>query len=155
MQKKEYPMLTTSRSLLQLAGFAGLLTACGSSGGLPDVTPSVAISSPTNNSSVNLSLTRKVAVNFNTNYTVKAPGTCEGADNCGHLYVLIDNSSCNGVAMSYNTVASSSPVEADFSKCATATGMHTITLELRHDDGSAVLNLVNKPVTAQVTVTAQ
>jgi hypothetical protein len=115
----------------------------------------VVISSPTNNSSVNLSLTRKASINFNTNYTIKAPGSCAGADNCGHLYLLIDNSSCNGPAMPYNTLASSSPVEADFSKCATATGMHTITLELRHDDGTAVLSLTNTPVTAQVTVTAQ
>lgn len=148
-------MLTSSRPLLHVAALAGFLTACGSSGGLPGVTPSVAISSPANNSSVNLSLTRKVAVNFNTNYTIKAPGTCEGADNCGHIYVLVDNTSCDSLNMPYNTLASSSPVDADFSKCATATGMHTILLELRHDDGSAVLSLVNSPVTAQVTVTAQ
>jgi hypothetical protein len=148
-------MLTSSRPMLHLLTLAGLLTACGSSGGLPGVTPSVAISAPTNNSSANLSLTRKIAVNFNTNYTIKAPGTCAGADNCGHLYLLIDNSSCNTPSLAYNTLAVSSPVEADFSKCATATGMHTITLELRHDDGSAVLSLVSTPVTAQVIVTAQ
>ncbi len=148
-------MLTFPRLLSPLVALSGLLTACGSSGGLPGVTPSVAISSPTNNSSVNLSLTRKVAVNFNTNYTIKAPGTCAGADNCGHVYVLVDNSSCNSPGMPYNTLASSSPVEADFSKCQTATGMHTITLELRHDDGTPVLSLTNSPVTAQVTVTAQ
>lgn len=148
-------MLTSTFPLLHLAALTGLLTACGSSGGLPGVTPSVAISSPTNNSSVKLSLTRTVAVNFNTNYTVKAPGSCAGADNCGHLYVLVDNSSCNSPTLPYNTLASSSPVEADFSKCQTATGMHTITLELRHDDGTPVLSLTNSPVTAQVTVTTQ
>lgn len=148
-------MLTSSRPLLHLAALTGLLTACGSSGGLPGVTPSVAISSPTNNSSVNLSLTRKVVVNFNTNYTIKAPGSCASLDNCGHIYVLVDNSSCNSPALPYNTLASSSPVEADFSKCQTATGMHTITLELHHDDGTPVLSLTNTPVTAQVTVTAQ
>ena len=148
-------MLISSRPLLQLAALTGLLTACGSSGGLPGVTPSVAISSPTNNSSVNLSLTRKVVVNFNTNYTIKAPGTCQGADHCGHVYVLVDNSSCNSAGLPYNTLASSSPVEADFSKCATATGMHTITLELHHDDSTPVLSLTNSPVTTQVTITAQ
>jgi hypothetical protein len=150
-------MLTSSRSLLHLTAFAGLLTtACGgSSGGLPGVTPSVAISSPTDNSSVNLSVTRKVAINFNTNYTIKAPNTCAGADNCGHVYVLVDNSSCNGLSMPYNTLASSSPVEADLGKCATATGMHTISLELRHDDGTPVLDLFSKPVTTKVTITAQ
>lgn len=148
-------MLTSSRPLLHLAALVGLLTACGSNGGLPGVTPSVSISSPTNNSSVNLPLTRKVAINFNTNYTIKAPGTCAGDDHCGHIYLLIDNSSCNAPSLAYNTLADSSPVDADFSKCATPTGMHTVTLELRHDDGSTVLNLVSNPVTAQVTITAQ
>lgn len=149
-------MFTCSRVLSPVVAFAGLLTACGgSSGGLPGVTPSVAISSPNNNSSVNLSVDRKVAINFNTNYAIKAPNTCAGAANCGHIYVLVDNSSCNSPNLPYNTLASSSPAEADLSRCATATGMHTITLELRHDDGSPVLDLFNSPVTTKVTITAQ
>lgn len=149
-------MPTPSRLLAPLVAFAGLLTACGgSNGGLPGITPSVAISSPTNNSSVNLSADRKVAINFNTNYTLKAPNTCAGAANCGHIYVLVDSSNCNSPNLPYNTLATSSPVEADLSKCATPTGMHTITLELRHDDGTPVLTLFNNPVTARVTITAQ
>jgi hypothetical protein len=148
-------MLRLSDSLLLATSLCGLLGACGSSGGLPGVTPSIAISSPSNNSSVNLSGTRMMSINFNTNYTVKAAGTCAGADNCGHAYLLIDNTSCNQANLPYNALAESSPVQADFSKCATPTGMHTITLELHHDDGSRVLNLISQPVTAQVTVTAQ
>src|SRR4051812_3655799 len=110
IEEKDYPMLTSLRPVLTVAALAGLLSACGSNGGLPGITPSVAISSPSNNSSVNLSVTKKVAVNFNTNYTIKAPGTCNGAENCGHIYVLVDNTSCNSLAMSFNTLATSSPV---------------------------------------------
>lgn len=149
-------MLTSSRILSPLVAFAGLLTACGgSSGGHPGVTPSVAISSPTNNSSVSLSADRKIAINFNTNYTIKAPNTCAGADNCGHIYVLVDNSSCNSPNLPYNVLASSSPVEVDLGRCMTPTGMHTIKLELRHDDGTPVQTLFDNPVTANVTITAQ
>lgn len=148
-------MNTLTRSLLLLGSFTGLVAGCGSSGGLPGITPSVAISSPINNSSVNLGITRQVAINFNTNYTIKAPGSCAGAENCGHIYVLIDSTNCNLPSMAYNTMASSSPTSADFSKCSTPTGQHTITLELRNDNGTAVLSAFGNPVTTQVTVTTQ
>ena len=148
-------MTNFTRSLLHLGVLAGTLCGCGSSGGLPGIVPSVTITSPTENAAVNLATANKVAINFNTNYTLKAPGTCAGIENCGHVYVLIDNTSCNPVGSPYNTLASSSPTTADFGKCMMASGQHTITVELRHDDGSVVLNLLNNPVTAKVTVTTQ
>ena len=52
-------------------------------------------------------------------------------------------------------MASSSTSFADLSLCATATGMHTITVELHHDDGTMVNNLVGSVVTDKVTITAQ
>jgi hypothetical protein len=148
-------MRTLSRPLFLFSSLIGLLTACGSSGGLPGITPSVAIRSPANNSSVNLSADKKLAINFDTNYTIRAPGSCAGVENCGHLYLLVDNSSCNLPNQPYNVLVLSSPVEADFTRCATPTGMHTIVLELRHDNGSPVFSLFNTPVTDQVTVTVQ
>lgn len=148
-------MRTYLRLLFPLATFAGLLTACGSSAGLPSVTPSVAISSPSSNSTVNLSASKEIAIGFNTNYTIKAPGTCAGADTCGHLYVLVDNSSCNTPSLPYNTLASSSPTSANLGLCAMATGMHTIIMELHHDDGTVVNTLLGTPVKTQVTITAQ
>ena len=148
-------MTSFTRSLLTLGTLVGTLGGCGSSGGLPGITPSVAISSPTNNAAVKLGTGKTVAVNYNTNYTLKAPGTCGGAENCGHLYLLIDSTSCNQASLPYNTLAFSSPIDADLSKCAAPLGQHTITLELHHDDGTAVLNLLNNPVTAQVIITAE
>ena len=147
---------TSSRQLLQLSVvLSGLLTACGSNAGLPSINPSISISSPTNNSSVNLPSNKQIALGFNTNYTVRAPGTCQGTENCGHVYVLVDNSSCNLSNLPYNNLASSSPSFADLSRCVTATGMHTVTVELRHDDGTIVSNLVGTAVTDKVTITAQ
>ena len=98
---------------------------------------------------------QQIALGFNTNYTVRAPGTCQGTENCGHVYVLVDNSSCNLSNLPYNNLASSSPSFADLSRCVTATGMHTVTVELRHDDGTIVSNLVGTAVTDKVTITAQ
>lgn len=122
---------------------------------LPGVTPSVSISSPTNNSSLNLPAEKTIPVNFATNYSLKAPGTCAGAAKCGHVYLSIDNTSCNLPKFGYNALVISSPGEADFSKCASSTGIHTISLELHNDDGSVVLNILNNPVTALVTITTQ
>lgn len=148
-------MRTSSGRFLQLGSLACFLGACGSSGGLPGVVPSVSITSPADNSTVNLSADKKVAINFETNYTLRAPGTCGTQDNCGHIYVMVDSSTCNAPNMVFNTIAVSSPVEADLSKCMTPTGMHTITLDLRHDNGTSVQNLLDNPVTSMVTITAQ
>jgi hypothetical protein len=137
-----------------LAGAAGL-TACGSNAALPGINPSLAIRAPADDSTVNLSAEGKIAIGFDTNYTIRAPGTCSGQNNCGHVYVLVDNSSCNSPNQPYNVLALASPVEADLRRCATPTGMHTITLELHHDAGAVVNNLVGSPVTDSVTITAQ
>ncbi|HRI52005.1 MAG TPA: hypothetical protein PLW65_17650 [Pseudomonadota bacterium] len=149
-------MNTFSRHALHLGVLAaGLLSACGTGEGLPGIVPTMNISSPANNSTANLSANKQIAVNFTTNYTLQAPGTCGATANCGHVYLLVDNTACNSGSLAYNTLVIASPAQADLGKCATATGMHTITLQLRHDDGSPVLNLVNNPVVDTVTITAQ
>ncbi len=149
-------MNTFSRHVLHLGVLtAGLLSACGTGEGLPGIVPTMNISSPANNSTANLSASKQIAVNFATNYTLQAPGTCGATANCGHVYLLVDNTACNSGSLAYNSLIIASPAQADLGKCATATGMHTITLQLRHDDGSPVLNLVNNPVVDTVTITAQ
>ena len=149
-------MNTFSRHALHLGVLAaGLLSACGTGEGLPGIVPTMNISSPANNSTANLSANKQIAVNFTTNYILQAPGTCGATANCGHVYLLVDNTACNSGSLAYNTLVIASPAQADLGKCATATGMHTITLQLRHDDGSPVLNLVNNPVVDTVTITAQ
>ena len=105
-------MNITSRHVLCLGALAGLLSACGSGSGLPGIIPTISISSPANNSSVNLSPNKTVSINFESNYVLKAPATCAGLANCGHVYLLIDNTSCNTPNMPYNTLAVASPVQA-------------------------------------------
>jgi hypothetical protein len=148
-------MYTPSRLLYGLLAVAGALAACGSDAALPGINPSLAISSPTNNSSVNLSASKQIAIGFNTNYAIKMPGACVNVENCGHVRVLVDNTGCNMPNLPYNNLAYSSPTFADLSRCATPTGMHTITLELRHDDGGPVFSLLGNPVSEKVTITAQ
>jgi hypothetical protein len=129
-----------------------LLTACGLS---PKTTPTLSISSPADGSSVNVAASKMVAVNFNSNFTLKSPGACAGADACGHTYLLVDSSSCNQQSLAYNALAVSSPAAADLGLCANVAGMHTITLELHHDDGSIAKDLIGNPVTSKVIITAQ
>jgi len=148
-------MNTSSYPRFHRIAAIGLLTACGSNAALPGINPSLVMSSPTANSTVNLSANRQVAINFNTNYKISAPGTCGNQPNCGHVYVLVDNANCNSANVPYNTLASASPTFADLSKCQTALGMHTILLQLRHNDGTQVNNLIGNAVTDQVTITAQ
>src|SRR5437868_117215 len=130
---------------------AALLWACGSTA---PVIPTLNISSPAKNSTVDVS-NKMVAVNFDTNYTLRAPGQCGGQDTCGHVYLLVDGSACNQPNLPYNALALSSPVQADLGRCPMVSGMHTITLELHHDNGTVVQNLVGGAVRADVTFTAQ
>jgi hypothetical protein len=120
--------------------------ACGgSSGGGSNA--SVMITAPLSGASVALGTdtAKSVAVSFTlSNFTLKAPGTCGGAANCGHLHLIIDNytSPCDTLAgvpnEKYNVqVTSGTTTNAQFASCgSTAAGSHTITLEV-HDDAHA------------------
>jgi hypothetical protein len=140
--------------LLGLSLTAGFLLGCGT-GGIPPVIATLSLDSPSNNSTVNLPVNKQIAINFSTNYTLKTPGTCTGLEHCGHVYVLVDSSSCNLPNLPYNALAVATPVQADLSKCATATGSHTVTLELHYDDDSVVKNVLGTPITSSAMITVQ
>jgi hypothetical protein len=120
-----------------------LFAACGgSSGGGSNA--SVAITAPQTGASVALGTDslKSVPVSFTlSNFTLRAPGTCGGAANCGHLHLVIDSyaSPCDtatGVGgEKYNVeVTTGTTTSAQFASCGgTAAGSHTLTLEV-HDD---------------------
>jgi hypothetical protein len=119
------------------------LAACGGSSSSGS-NASVAITSPQSGASVPLGTDalQSVPVTFTlSNFTIKAPGTCGGAANCGHLHLVIDtySSSCNTLAGTgsekYNgQVTSGTTTNAQFVSCGSgAAGPHTLTLEV-HDD---------------------
>jgi hypothetical protein len=141
-------MNRTLGSLLVAMGLLG----CGSA---PKVIPTLSISSPSNNATVNASATNQVAINFSTNYMLRTPGQCQGLDTCGHIYLLVDSSTCNQQDKGYNAIALTSPVQADLSRCPMVKGSHTITLELRNDDGSLVTDLIGGQITTKITITVQ
>jgi len=133
-----------------MIGFGGrlavaslLFAACGGSGG-GGSNASVTITSPQSGASVALGTDslQSVPVSFTlSNFTLKAPGTCGGAANCGHLHLVIDSytSPCNTAAgvgsEKYNVqVTTGITTSAQFASCgSTAAGPHTLTLEV-HDD---------------------
>ncbi|HVU03288.1 MAG TPA: hypothetical protein VHE30_16120 [Polyangiaceae bacterium] len=73
-----------------------------------------------------------------TGFTLKAPGTCAGADKCGHVHLLVDGTACNDVASKapYNNAGAKSPINAGLDYCPKIDGEHTVTLELHNDDHS-------------------
>jgi|ERR1700674_1199957 hypothetical protein len=124
------------------------VAACGgsSSGSMA----SVQITSPQAGASVALGTdtAQSVPVTFTlSNFTLKAPGTCGGAANCGHLHLIIDayTSPCDPVAGNgsekYNVqVTTGTTINAQFASCGgTAAGLHVLTLEV-HDDAHADVN---------------
>jgi hypothetical protein len=127
----------------RLAMVSLFAAACGGSGG-GGSNASVSITAPLSGASVTLGTdtAKSVPVSFTlSNFMLKAPGTCGGAANCGHLHLVIDDyaSPCNTSSgpgnEKYNVqVTTGSPTSAQFAICGgTAAGSHTITLEV-HDD---------------------
>lgn len=141
-----------TRPLGSLLVSLGLLCGCGTA---PKIVPTLSITSPSDGATVNASASNQIAINFNTNYMLRAVGGCEGLDTCGHVYVLVDSSACNQQGKPYNALAISSPVQADLSRCQMVKGTHTITLELRRDDDSLVTDLIGGQVTTKINITVQ
>jgi hypothetical protein len=119
--------------------------ACGGSSGGGASNASVMITAPLSGSvALGTDSAKSVPVSFTlSGFTLKAPGTCGGAANCGHLHLVIDSytSSCNtapGVGSEmYNVqVTTGTATSAQFATCGAPAGSHTITLEV-HDDAHA------------------
>lgn len=116
--------------------------------------PSIAITSPTAGQTVTLGMdvNKSLPIAFTTqNFTLAAPGTSSCGAGCGHVNILIDGTACNAMGKAYNATGSASPLSALFGLCASAAGVHTVTLELHNNDDT----LVAGASAAMVNVTAQ
>jgi hypothetical protein len=147
-----------------LIGLVAVLAACSSSSATPAgtsdsgtgaATATIAITAPANNATITLAADKTSPITFTTtNFTLMAPGTCNGAANCGHVHVLIDGSACNDPSgPPYNVAANASPGQANFGFCKTPDGAHTIVLELHNDDHSPY-QVNGQTVSATISVTA-
>ncbi len=143
---------------------AGLLVACGDSANGGDASdtsasgPAVRITMPAPDTTVALPADGNVPVAFTVdNWTLRTPGSCMGAANCGHVHINIDDAACNAMGMVYNGASATSPIAANFNSCPAAmrVGMHTITVSLRNDDHTPVMNGgVAVQALARVTITS-
>jgi hypothetical protein len=132
-----------------VAATIALKTQTGNSG-----VPSIAITSPNPGETVTLGMdvNKSLPIAFTTqNFTLAAAGTSGCGSGCGHVNILIDGTACNAIGTGYNATGSASPLSALFGLCASATGVHTVTLELHNDDDT----LVSGASAAMVNVTAQ
>ena len=129
--------------------------ACG--GSTPHSNATISITAPTANASVLLGsdAAKSVTITYTlTGFTVKAPGTCAGASNCGHVHVLIDGQACNAPGSPYNnTSIDQSSAQAQFASCAAANqvGTHTVTLELHDDQHNPVLDASGHQIMSAVS----
>jgi hypothetical protein len=127
----------------------------GGPGGDADAgTPGIEITSPANHSTVGIhgvdsGPDEVVTVDFTLmNFTLALPGSGEcskTSNNCGHIHLFVDPnpdgglSACDSPDLPYNAVvAVDSPCDAIISSCPAIDGMHTILLELHHDDHTPV-----------------
>ncbi len=123
---------------------------------------SITITSPTANQS-NVPVTtdsngQVVSIVFTVaNFTLSAPGTCNGAVNCGHIHETTDGTACTPSGSPYNNDSSASPMDAILSDCPAVTGSHTTQLELHNDDHSLYTcgGACPSGIQASVTYTAQ
>jgi hypothetical protein len=94
------------------------------------------------------------------NFTLQAPGACDGMDACGHVHIQIDGDRCNDSEaegrLDYNEEVFQSPAAADLIYCQGimvgsggilgVDGDHVVTLTLVDDDESPVLDDAGKPI---------
>jgi hypothetical protein len=121
--------------------------------------PSITITMPAANASVAVTKpTDTVSVAYTTqNFTGVAPlsASCANtSNNCGHIHVLIDGAACTPDGAPYNNDGFASPVNAILSSCPTVNGMHTVTLELHHNDHSPILDANMMTISGSAPFTA-
>jgi predicted RNA-binding protein YlqC (UPF0109 family) len=105
-------------------------------------TPGISVVSPLEGAPLILGADAKQSVPLDftvTSFTLKAPNTCAGMANCGHVHLLVDGNACNAAGSPYNNPAVASPAVAYLAQCAQPAGGHVVTLELHNDDHTPVV----------------
>src|SRR5690348_6820923 len=93
---------------LLMAPTALLALACSSTMGASTIDggPAIAITSPTDGSTVSITTSTKVPVTFTAaGFTLEAPGGCGAiGDGCGHVVVLVDGAACDAPGQIFNSI---------------------------------------------------
>lgn len=143
--------------LVLLAAVVCTSAACGES---DHGHPAVSITSPAAGSTVDLGADADKTVQIGVTvvpFTLKPPGECKGAADCGHLHVNIDGDACNATSMKYNgAYTDAASVVAKFALCPMGmqTGAHTVKVSV-HDDGHSDVIHEGKPLAAEVAFTTR
>lgn len=117
--------------------------------------PAVTITAPADNAPVPLQGDLKLEVTTRVrDFTLAAPGACGGAELCGHLHLNLDGDAGNADGAPYNAASGTTTIIADFSLLDEAEGEHTLTVSLRNDDHSPVIDAQGNEVKDEITVIA-
>lgn len=109
----------------------------------PNDNPAISILSPATDATVTLDFSDEdipVAIRYQvSNFTLKAPGQCGSAANCGHIHALLDGPEGNIAPNPYNNAgADSNSIDVYFGALDNPFDEHQVTLELHKDDHSPV-----------------
>ncbi|MBI3185266.1 MAG: hypothetical protein HYZ28_24270 [Myxococcales bacterium] len=132
------------RVLAWVAAASVVWASCGREAG-----PTVSVSRPSSGATVQVepSGERELAVTFEvTNFTLKPPGECLGAQECGHVHIFVDGGACGEV------IALSSPARVRLDRCPDPRGDRRIDIELHDDQHRVVLNDRGQPIAVTVLV---
>jgi hypothetical protein len=134
------------------------LAACGSSGG---GAPQVTITGVQPGATISLMADDTYPLNFSvSNFSLKQPGQCGTAADCGQAYLAIDGDACDQSGQTYNAITptaantSQSTLFANFALCPAASlgGNHQLVVSLHLDDGAQVVGTGNAPTQATISV---
>jgi hypothetical protein len=136
-----------------------LLCACGgSSSPAKSGDGTITITSPANNATVTADANSPdVNISFTVaNFTLKAPGSCKGMSNCGHVHLTVDGTACNDPSApgAYNNDGFASPISVGLDYCAAISGTHVVEAQLHNDDHSTYSDPAGTPVVSDITITA-
>jgi hypothetical protein len=120
-------------------------------------TPCLVVTDPPAGATVNIGADpdKSVPIAFSVQgLTLKAPGSCGGDPNCGHVHVLVDGDSCNSAGVPYNNAGQGSPINVKLAACPEPTGPHVVAVELHKDDHSPLQDAAGNLIEARTWFTA-
>jgi hypothetical protein len=150
-----------------LVGTLALIPACAH-----DAAPSITVTSPSEGMMIEATTSVdgsepavEIDVAFSVErFTLKAPGSCDGASRCGHIHLLVDGDSCNDAEatgkLPFNEEAIASPASVNLIYCKDVVinphgitgvdGQHVVSLALFDDDEHPVNDPDGKAISTSV-----
>lgn len=115
----------------------------------------LSITSPLPNQALAINSAHEITVQFKVNdFALKPVGTCAGDLACGHAVLRVDGYTCNVRGQDFNAISGTDQLTARLDLCSSVEGEHNFTVELQHDDGSALVDASGRVISQTVHMMA-